>query len=68
VTPAELRAWRQTWNYATQAELARALGLQPLAVTRWENGTRKMPTFLPLALETLARRRSADRQPATAVA
>lgn len=61
MTSEELRAWREQYQYPTQAKLARALGVQPLTVTRWELGTRKIPSMLPLALETLARRKENPR-------
>lgn len=61
MTGPELRAWRDRWQY-NQAQLARALGVQPLAVTRWESGARKIPPYLPLALKTLERERAADWQ------
>lgn len=55
MTPADLTAWRET-HALTKVELARLLGVQPLAVSRWEGGTRSIPPFLPLALAELARR------------
>ena len=38
-------------------ELAKALGVIQVTIARWETGVRKIPVFLPLALETLARRK-----------
>ena len=55
MTPADLTAWRET-HALTKVELARLLGVQPLAVSRWEGGTRSIPPFLALALQELARR------------
>jgi DNA-binding transcriptional regulator YiaG len=55
MTPADLTAWRET-HALTKVELARLLGVQPLAVSRWEGGTRSIPPYLPLALSELQRR------------
>jgi DNA-binding transcriptional regulator YiaG len=60
MTGDELRAWRERWLIASQGELARLLGVHINTVHSWERGTRPIPPFLPLALETLARRRAAD--------
>jgi DNA-binding transcriptional regulator YiaG len=54
MTPADLTAWRET-HALTKVELARLLGVQPLAVSRWEAGARSIPPFLPLALAELRR-------------
>jgi DNA-binding transcriptional regulator YiaG len=54
LTPADLTAWRET-HALTKKGLAQMLGVQPLAVSRWEAGTRAIPPFLPLALAELAR-------------
>lgn len=50
----EIRAWR-TAHKLTQARLAQLLGVQWLAVQRWEAGTRNAPPFLHLALKQLDR-------------
>ena len=52
----ELRKWRDN-NDFTQVELARALGVHQVTIARWETGRREIPVFLPLALETLERRK-----------
>jgi transcriptional regulator with XRE-family HTH domain len=52
MTPADLKKWRKQNGY-TQAALARALGVIPLTVARWEGGSRQVPTFLALALRAL---------------
>ena len=40
----------------TQAELSEVLGVKFNTVSRWEVGTRAVPSFLELALETIGRR------------
>jgi len=50
--PKELKQWRKKNKYS-QSQLAKALGVITLTVSRWERGTRKIPSFLPLALKTL---------------
>ncbi len=55
VTPAHLKAWRDDNGY-TQVDLALALGVIPLTVSRWERGVREIPPFLHLALEALEQR------------
>jgi transcriptional regulator with XRE-family HTH domain len=52
MTPEGLKTWRKSRGY-TQAALARALGVIPLTVTRWETGARQIPPFLHLALRCL---------------
>jgi transcriptional regulator with XRE-family HTH domain len=52
---AELRTWRKRWRLK-QRELAQALGVKNLAVSRWERGERGIPALLPLALEALENR------------
>uniref|UniRef100_A0A7C3WGW5 Helix-turn-helix domain-containing protein n=1 Tax=Desulfobacca acetoxidans TaxID=60893 RepID=A0A7C3WGW5_9BACT len=37
----------------SQSKLARALGVRPLTVARWEWGMHRLPALLPLALEAL---------------
>ena len=59
MTPADLKAWRANWHYS-QAQLARAFDMTIESVSRWERGLTPCPGWLPLALETLARRRAAD--------
>ena len=46
----ELRKWRERNQYS-QAELAKALGVNVISVSRWETGTRSIPVFLNLALK-----------------
>jgi transcriptional regulator with XRE-family HTH domain len=37
----------------TRTELAARLGVDVSAVNRWENGKRRIPPYLPLALKSL---------------
>jgi len=48
----EIRAWR-TARGLSQAKLAKLLGVQWLAVQRWEAGVHKVPPYLHLALRQL---------------
>jgi len=52
MTAEELKGWRQK-NAWSQGQLARALGVIPLSVSRWERGERQIPSFLHLALAYL---------------
>ena len=52
---AALKAWRQRQRL-TQRELANLLGVTPMCVAFWEWGKRRIPPFLPLALEALENR------------
>jgi DNA-binding XRE family transcriptional regulator len=56
----ELKEWRRK-NRFTQDQLAKALGIYQVTVARWETGVRKIPPFLHLALESLARRKGKRR-------
>jgi DNA-binding transcriptional regulator YiaG len=59
MTSAQLKAWRAHW-LMSQMMLAGLLDVSNETISRWERGTVPIPTWLPLALETLARRRAAD--------
>jgi len=50
--PDDLKKWRKRNGYS-QPQLAKALGVTPLTVSRWERGVREIPSFLHLALECL---------------
>ena len=52
MTPKELKAWRKKNGYS-QGRLAKALGVIPLTVSRWERGAREISSFLHLALNSL---------------
>jgi transcriptional regulator with XRE-family HTH domain len=52
MTKKELKKWRETNGYS-QASLATALGVAVMTVSRWETGTRTIPSFLHLALRCL---------------
>jgi transcriptional regulator with XRE-family HTH domain len=55
MTGDELRQWREE-RQLTQTELSEKLGVKFNTVSRWEVGTRAVPSFLELALETIGRR------------
>ncbi len=52
MTSAELTETREALHLS-QVELARELGVAANTVNRWEAGTRKIPSYLWLALEGL---------------
>ncbi|HWR58781.1 MAG TPA: helix-turn-helix transcriptional regulator [Thermodesulfovibrionales bacterium] len=52
MTPEELTQWRERSGYS-QIQLANALGVTNVCISRWENGARKIPAFLHLALRCL---------------
>ena len=54
MTKEELIKWRKKQNLR-QEDLADLLGIARVSVTRWENGTRQIPSFLHWALESIAR-------------
>ncbi len=53
----ELKQFRERIGL-NQGELSKALSVAGNTVSRWELGTRAIPSFLPLALETIERRSS----------
>jgi DNA-binding transcriptional regulator YiaG len=55
VTPKELRKWRENNGYL-QSELAAILGVALMSVSRWETGTRSIPSFLHLALKAIPKK------------
>lgn len=52
MTSKELKMWRQKHSYS-QTNLAKALGVAVMTVSRWETETRAIPVFLHLALRCL---------------
>jgi transcriptional regulator with XRE-family HTH domain len=51
--PKELKQWREANGYS-QAKLAKALSCHVIAVSRWENGAREIPTVrLQMVLDKL---------------
>jgi transcriptional regulator with XRE-family HTH domain len=55
MTPKELKQWRLQ-NAYSQNDLAGALGIIKLTVSRWERGDREVPPYLHLALKSLPKR------------
>jgi len=51
----ELQSWRKQNGYS-QSQLAKALGVITITVSRWERGEREMPPYLHLALKSLRRK------------
>jgi transcriptional regulator with XRE-family HTH domain len=52
MTIEQLKQWRKDNGY-TQKDLSKSLGVHIVCVARWETGTRKIPSFLHLALRCL---------------
>jgi DNA-binding XRE family transcriptional regulator len=52
MTKNELKQWRANNDYS-QAQLANALDVAVMTVSRWETGLRSIPSFLHLALRCL---------------
>lgn len=50
MTPTDLRTWRLRAGL-TQLELAAALGIASLTLSRWERGAQTIPPYLELALK-----------------
>jgi DNA-binding transcriptional regulator YiaG len=55
MTSEELRQWRYQ-NHYSQSDLAKALGVITLTVSRWEREDREIPSYLHLALQSLPKR------------
>ena len=56
MTPTQIREWRDRMGW-TQDQLAEALGVFPLTVSKWERGVQPPQPYLRLALERLAQKR-----------
>jgi transcriptional regulator with XRE-family HTH domain len=52
----ELKRRRESLSM-TQDELARALGVKQMTVSRWERGVHPIPYYIELALEAIEARR-----------
>jgi len=52
MTKGQLKEWRKKYGM-TQQHLADLLSVSPITIARWETGTRKIPSFLHLALKSL---------------
>jgi DNA-binding transcriptional regulator YiaG len=52
MTKKELKKWREANGYS-QASLAAVLDVAVMTVSRWETGTRTIPSFLHLALRCM---------------
>ncbi len=61
----ELKQFRERIGL-NQGALSKALSVAGNTVSRWELGTREIPKFLPLALETIERRLSESKTSSTA--
>jgi transcriptional regulator with XRE-family HTH domain len=58
MTPDTLREWRDQHGWS-QTQLAEAIGVASMTISRWERGDMEIrhPTMLRLALERLAQKR-----------
>ncbi len=56
MTPKEVQAWGRAKHKYSQSELASALGVAVMTISRWERDTCAIPSMLDLALEALAAR------------
>jgi len=52
MTSDNLKRWREKNRYS-QSQLAKALRVHTITVSRWENEVREIPSFLHLALRCL---------------
>jgi transcriptional regulator with XRE-family HTH domain len=62
MTRNDLPKWREKNGY-TQSQLAKALGVNVMTVSRWERGVREISSFLHLALECLESKGGGLRKP-----
>jgi DNA-binding transcriptional regulator YiaG len=57
MTGNELKDWREKLEM-TQGQLAHALEVDVMTISRWEREVRSIPTYLKLAMETVERNQS----------
>ena len=55
VTSDDLIKWRHNHEYS-QSQLARALGVTTITISRWERGEREIPPYLHLALKSIKKK------------
>jgi len=55
MTSEELKQWRQENGYS-QSQLAKALGVIVITISRWEREESQIPPFLHLALNSLPKK------------
>jgi transcriptional regulator with XRE-family HTH domain len=58
----DVQKWRERTGYS-QSQLARALGVNVMTVSRWEREIQSAPPFLRLALEALEARLAKKKSP-----
>ncbi len=62
--PNDLKRWRRGNGYS-QSQLARVLDVAVQTVSRWERGTREIPSFLHLTLECIEKKGGGTRERVT---
>lgn len=62
MTGNELKEWREKLEM-TQGQLAQALEVDVMTISRWEREVRSIPTYLKLAMETVERNQSRPQKP-----
>ena len=59
MSPQELKTWREQ-NNSRQSQLAEALHVHTMTISKWERGAREIPSFLYLALKCLKKRKGGE--------